>query len=115
VGWFKSKLDDLTSLLPFSEPKDPTSPLRGLAQAGEAIVKNITAGMAAAVGQLDAMQTNLALAAQQAAVQSATSTTASSNVNVTNNFNTSMNGRMDQSTFESSVLRVVERAVGQFT
>ena len=55
VDWFGDKLDDLTDLLPFSEPKDPTSPLRGLAKAGQSIVGNIQAGLAEAMPGLQAM------------------------------------------------------------
>ena len=32
-------------MLPFSEPKDPSSPLRGLAKAGEAIVDQVRSGI----------------------------------------------------------------------
>lgn len=32
-------------MLPFSEPKDPSSPLRGLAKAGEAIVDQVRTGI----------------------------------------------------------------------
>ncbi len=53
---FRRKLDALRALLPFSEPKDPTSPLRGLRKAGEATVGMIREGMDA---QLDRMSTGL--------------------------------------------------------
>jgi phage-related protein len=41
----REKLAELRALLPFSEPKDPSSPLRGLARSGEAIVGQIQQGL----------------------------------------------------------------------
>lgn len=41
----RKKLSELTDLLPGSEPKDPSSPLRGLAHRGEALVKNFQTGI----------------------------------------------------------------------
>jgi len=38
LDWFADKISDLTDLLPFSEPKNHSSPLYGLNRAGEAIV-----------------------------------------------------------------------------
>ena len=40
----KEALDRLTDLLPGSEPKDPTSPLRGLGKRGEAMMGNFVGG-----------------------------------------------------------------------
>jgi phage-related protein len=116
IGWFESKLEGLTSWLPFSEPKNPASPLRGLSRAGEAIVKNITAGMASAIGQLESAQMGLASVLQQATIQTAAMPAASAagaNVSVTNQFNTSIDGGMSQAAFETGVQRVIERAIGQ--
>lgn len=48
VDWFNSKLQDLKDQLPFSEPKDSSSPLYGLAKSGAAIVRNLSMGVAAA-------------------------------------------------------------------
>jgi hypothetical protein len=45
VAPFKAKLQEFRDALPFSEPKDPTSPLRGLAKAGEAFWGNFMSGM----------------------------------------------------------------------
>lgn len=45
VNWFNDKLQELKDQLPFSEPKDPSSPLRGLARAGQALVENIQQGI----------------------------------------------------------------------
>ena len=50
----KSKLHDLTKLLPFSEPKDASSPLRGLAKSGTAIGLNLAAGVPAGMEALKA-------------------------------------------------------------
>jgi hypothetical protein len=45
ITWFKGKLQSLKDLLPFSEPQDPTSPLRGLGKSGAALFKNMIGGM----------------------------------------------------------------------
>ena len=45
ISWLLTKLGDITRALPFSEPKDPRSPLRGLADAGRAIMENLAAGI----------------------------------------------------------------------
>lgn len=44
-SWFEDKLQGLRNMLPFSEPRDPSSPLRGLSQSGEAIVNMVRDGM----------------------------------------------------------------------
>lgn len=44
-SWFEGKLQGLRNMLPFSEPRDPSSPLRGLSQSGEAIVNMVRDGM----------------------------------------------------------------------
>jgi len=44
-NWFKDKLQKLRNLLPFSEPKDPTSPLRMLRQSGKAIITSVGEGI----------------------------------------------------------------------
>lgn len=43
--WFGDRLQEWRNMLPFSEPKDPTSPLRGLAKAGAAIVHQVRMGI----------------------------------------------------------------------
>lgn len=45
ADWFQDRLRDLRNMLPFSEPKDPASPLRGLTRSGEAIVGMIQDGI----------------------------------------------------------------------
>lgn len=50
-NWFWDRLDELRDMLPFSEPKDPDSPLRGLRESGAAIVEMLQTGIAEA-GQL---------------------------------------------------------------
>jgi phage-related minor tail protein len=47
-SWFDNKLQEMRNMLPFSEPKDPSSPLRGLADSGAAIVDQIRSGIEAA-------------------------------------------------------------------
>ena len=44
-AWFQSKLQEIRDSLPFSEPKDPNSPLRGLDKAGEAFGQNLLMGL----------------------------------------------------------------------
>lgn len=51
---FLEKAEQLRNLLPGSEPKDPRSPLRGLAGAGEALIENIQAGINGAQLRIDA-------------------------------------------------------------
>lgn len=45
VAWFEGKLEELRNKLPFSEPKDTSSPLYGLSRAGEGIILQILEGM----------------------------------------------------------------------
>jgi hypothetical protein len=47
-SWFDDRLQELRNQLPFSEPRDPDSPLRGLADSGAAIVDQIRSGIEAA-------------------------------------------------------------------
>lgn len=52
--WFGGQLQGLTNQLPFSEPKDASSPLYGLSKAGAAIIDNIMSGaVSAAPGAVD--------------------------------------------------------------
>ena len=66
-NWFWDRLDGLRDMLPFSEPRDPASPLRGLRESGTAIVEMLQQGIADA-GQLLAPSLNLAGAATGGAV-----------------------------------------------
>jgi TP901 family phage tail tape measure protein len=50
VRWFNEKLQELKDKLPFSEPKDPLSPLRGLSKSGAAIVDMLQMGIDGAGG-----------------------------------------------------------------
>lgn len=43
--YFRGKLQELRNMLPFSEPKDPSSPLRGLVKTGSTIVSMIQEGI----------------------------------------------------------------------
>lgn len=54
VEWFRGKLEELRNMLPFSEPRDPTSPLRGLGKSGAATVEMYQAGMTRALDGLNA-------------------------------------------------------------
>jgi phage-related protein len=73
VSW---GLQQLRNMLPGSEPKDPTSPLRGLADRGRAIIDNMIPGMEAGFADMDAtMRDGLAGAADI--------TTRSTEINVT--------------------------------
>ena len=47
-SWFTSSLQSLRNQLPFSSQKDPTSPLRGLAKSGAAMVEMLQSGIASA-------------------------------------------------------------------
>lgn len=48
VDWFNDKLQELKDKLPFSEPKDSSSPLYGLGKSGKAIVSMLQQGIGAA-------------------------------------------------------------------
>jgi phage-related minor tail protein len=54
TGWFQGKLNELTALLPGSEPKDPSSPLRGLGDRGAALIGNFRAGAEAEMVRMQA-------------------------------------------------------------
>lgn len=51
VNLAKDIVGKVTDILPFSEPKDPSSPLRGLGKSGEAIMKNLAAGIVKGQGR----------------------------------------------------------------
>jgi hypothetical protein len=66
--WFYDRLEEMRNMLPFSEPKDPMSPLRNLSQSGEAIVEMIQEGInKAADWSLPALQMPAGAAAGAAA------------------------------------------------
>jgi phage-related minor tail protein len=72
----RAALQELADLLPGSEPKDPTSPLRGLAARGEAIATNMIPGLESGMGDLTgAMRDGLSATAD--------ATTRSTEINVT--------------------------------
>lgn len=52
--WFNDKLQELRDMLPFSEPRDSSSPLRGLGKAGKATVEMYQDGMEQAFAGLNA-------------------------------------------------------------
>ena len=47
-SWFGDRLQEWRNMLPFSEPRDPSSPLRGLSRSGEAMVGMIQQGISSA-------------------------------------------------------------------
>jgi hypothetical protein len=59
TSWFTSKLSELTAKLPFSEPKDSSSPLRNLPKAGESIIGQIQSGMTKASLSIQPFANNL--------------------------------------------------------
>lgn len=67
-NWFWDGLNGLRDMLPFSEPRDPASPLRGLRESGMAIVDMLQQGIAEA-GQL--MAPGLAAATSTGSVTAA--------------------------------------------
>jgi phage-related minor tail protein len=44
-SWWRRKIQELRDMLPFSEPKDPSSPLRNLHKAGEGLVEQFQKGL----------------------------------------------------------------------
>ncbi len=72
--WFKDKLQAMKNLLPFSEPKDPSSPLRGLGKSGESMINMIREGMERASGNLNSEVGGLAAPAMAIAGGTTTAT-----------------------------------------
>lgn len=52
--WFEGELERFRNMLPFSEPKDSRSPLRGLGKSGKALIENFRGGMEAGIDSLHA-------------------------------------------------------------
>lgn len=50
--WWSESLQWITDQMPGSEPRDPSSPLRGLGDSGEALIGNIQSGMERALNNL---------------------------------------------------------------
>lgn len=71
--------DKAKSVLPFSEPKDPNSPFRNLAQSGQAIIRNIAEGVLTASPELQSALTNAMRVPQMPVAPTARS--------ITNNWN----------------------------
>lgn len=96
LQWFPDRLSELRNMLPFSEPKDSNSPLRGLGKSGHALITNFKSGMDEELANLSAsFSTGLGnfasgLTAQPAA---ATSGAMSITVNVSGKDATYENGR----------------------
>lgn len=45
IAWLVRRIQGIADLLPWSEPKDPQSPLRGLSKSGKAMVENFASGI----------------------------------------------------------------------
>jgi len=58
-SWFSTQLSWLRNQLPFSEPKDPASPLRGLGKSGESMIDMIRGGMDKASLTINPLADNL--------------------------------------------------------
>ncbi|MCC6156136.1 MAG: hypothetical protein IT367_20390, partial [Candidatus Hydrogenedentes bacterium] len=65
-SWFSGQLSWLRAQLPFSEPKDPSSPLRGLQKSGESIVGMVQSGMERASMNVEPLAASLLPQAQMA-------------------------------------------------
>lgn len=57
--WFSDQLSWLRSQLPFSEPKDPASPLRNLGKSGESIIGMVQGGMERAAMSIEPLASAL--------------------------------------------------------
>lgn len=71
-GWFSNQLTWLRAQLPFSEPKDPSSPLRGLQKSGESIVGMVQSGMERASMTVEPLAAALLPQGPQLATQTTT-------------------------------------------
>lgn len=71
--WFTSSLQGLRNQLPFSEPKDSASPLRGLGKSGESMVNMIQGGMEKASLNVNSLASNLVPATAGATTNNSTS------------------------------------------
>lgn len=71
----RAKFQELRNLLPFSEPKDPSSPFRNLGKSGEAIIRNVQEG-------LDRASLNLNGAIPSMAGASNTTTVGATTINI---------------------------------
>lgn len=65
--WFKDKLQAMKNLLPFSEPKDPSSPLRDLGKSGESMINMIHEGMQRATSDFNSTVSGLSTPAMSMA------------------------------------------------
>lgn len=71
--WFTDSLQGLRDKLPFSEPRDPASPLRGLAKSGKALIEQVQLGIDSASLNINSALPDAGLLAP--ALASATTTT----------------------------------------
>lgn len=97
-SWFRQKLAELRNLLPFSEPKDPTSPLRGLVRSGESIVEMLQVGIDRASLSMDPFANRLL-----PAPTSLPSTAAAPANNITFNVEVTIEGDADEEDVRNGV------------
>jgi TP901 family phage tail tape measure protein len=113
VDWFKGKLKGLTDLLPFSLPRDPTSPLRKLPQAGAGYVDEIMKGMARQMPALQAQLTTALMPQQTMAPIAGGAAGGTTNMVNVNMGGVNITSGMDQVVFEERVRTVVRDAIGE--
>lgn len=106
VEWFNKKLQKLKDLLPFSEPKDASSPMYGLGKSGQSIVRNLQEGIGSAP--------QLAISAPSIPSTASVARSALSSAGVTNVFHIDARGsQLSQEQFERSVRRVLDTSGAQ--
>lgn len=98
--WFGGKLQGLRDKLPFSEPRDPTSPLRNLAKSGKALVEMVQSG-------IDSAQLNISSALPAGgllapAVEGATTNNNGHTINL-GGVNITVNGATDSGSVKGAV------------
>lgn len=107
VDWFKGKLQGLTDLLPFSPPRDSSSPLVRLPQAGRGIVEQIQSG-------IDSLSLNVnslapVIATPTLANVSSVNSSPTYNVNVTNHYNGIREPRRVTGLTQQSIISALSR------
>ena len=94
LQWFPDRLSELRNMLPFSEPKDSSSPLRGLGKSGAALITNFKTGMDEEFANLSGnFSAGLSQLAGGLQTQAATSNSMSITVNVSGKDATYEGGR----------------------
>ena len=96
LEFWRAKMTELRNQLPFSEPKDPRSPLRGLSKSGKSILTQIQSGI-----DRESFNVNVLGARAQAA---ATTTNNTMPVSITVNVNGGGDGQMIAESVRGGVL-----------